>query len=89
MSEEKKAYRFLTGPDDAAFCQRVSDALRDGWVPPRVDRVLHKGQARQVDRVTPDDVLVHLEVVVVAREEHDARLRDLRFQQPCPPGRRP
>jgi hypothetical protein len=36
MSEDKasnkKAYRFLTGPDDAAFCQRVSDALRDGWV---------------------------------------------------------
>ena len=32
MSDEKKAYRYLTGPDDAAFCQRVSDALRDGWV---------------------------------------------------------
>ena len=36
MSEDKasnkKAYQFLTGPDDAAFCQRVSDALRDGWV---------------------------------------------------------
>jgi hypothetical protein len=27
----KKAYRLLTGPDDAAFCQRVSDALRDGY----------------------------------------------------------
>ena len=27
-----KAYRFLTGDDDAAFCQRVSDALRDGYV---------------------------------------------------------
>lgn len=32
MSDVKKAYRYLTGPDDAAFCQRVSDALRDGWV---------------------------------------------------------
>ena len=32
MSDEKKAYRYLTGPDDAEFCQRVSDALRDGWV---------------------------------------------------------
>lgn len=32
MSDEKKAYRYLTGSDDAAFCQRVSDALRDGWV---------------------------------------------------------
>ena len=30
--DEPKAYRFLTGDDDAAFCQRVSDALRDGYV---------------------------------------------------------
>lgn len=27
----KKAYKFLTGMDDAAFCQRVSDALTDGY----------------------------------------------------------
>ncbi len=27
-----KAYRFLTGADDAAFCQRVSAALRAGYV---------------------------------------------------------
>ncbi|CAN5587293.1 DUF1737 domain-containing protein [soil metagenome] len=25
-------YRILTGPDDAAFCQRVSDALDEGYV---------------------------------------------------------
>ena len=31
-NDTKKAYRYLTGPDDAAFCQRVSDALREGWV---------------------------------------------------------
>jgi hypothetical protein len=24
-------YRMLTGPDDAAFCHRVSDALSKGW----------------------------------------------------------
>jgi hypothetical protein len=24
-------YRYLTGPDDASFCHRVSDALRKGW----------------------------------------------------------
>ena len=29
---QRKAYRFLTGPDDAAFCQRVSDALAEGYV---------------------------------------------------------
>lgn len=26
-----KLYRFLTGPDDAAFCKRVSAALSKGW----------------------------------------------------------
>ncbi|TDK30344.1 DUF1737 domain-containing protein [Rhizobium deserti] len=26
-----KLYRFLTGPDDASFCHRVSDALNKGW----------------------------------------------------------
>jgi hypothetical protein len=26
-----KLYRFLTGPDDAAFCKRVSAALNKGW----------------------------------------------------------
>ncbi|WP_342362222.1 DUF1737 domain-containing protein [Terrarubrum flagellatum] len=25
-------YRMLTGPDDASFCHRVSDALSKGWV---------------------------------------------------------
>ena len=29
---QRKNYRFLTGPDDAAFCQRVSDALAEGYV---------------------------------------------------------
>jgi hypothetical protein len=24
-------YRLLTGPDDAAFCHRVSEALNRGW----------------------------------------------------------
>ena len=25
-------YRLLTGPDDAAFCRRVSDAIESGYV---------------------------------------------------------
>lgn len=29
--EPKKAYKLLTGIDDSAFCQRVSDALKDGY----------------------------------------------------------
>ena len=31
MSKEKLAYKLLTGPDDYGFCQRVSDALADGY----------------------------------------------------------
>ena len=27
----KPAYRLLTGRDDHAFCERVSQALADGW----------------------------------------------------------
>jgi hypothetical protein len=26
-----KLYRYLTGPDDQAFCKRVSAALNKGW----------------------------------------------------------
>ena len=26
-----KAYRYLTGKDDAAFCHRVTEALNNGW----------------------------------------------------------
>ncbi len=25
------AYRYLTGPDDASFCHRVTQALNHGW----------------------------------------------------------
>ena len=27
-----KLYRLLTGPDDASFCHRVSEALNKGWL---------------------------------------------------------
>ena len=30
-SETKLRYRLLTGPDDRAFCERVSKALDDGY----------------------------------------------------------
>jgi len=26
-----KLYRYLTGPDDAKFCHRITAALNDGW----------------------------------------------------------
>lgn len=31
-ASNRKTYRFLTGPDDAAFCVRVGDALAEGYV---------------------------------------------------------
>jgi hypothetical protein len=30
-SKRFTAYRYLTGPDDAAFCHRVTEALSRGW----------------------------------------------------------
>ncbi|MEI5665492.1 DUF1737 domain-containing protein [Bosea sp. CCNWLW174] len=32
MPKQTTLYRYLTGPDDASFCHRVSDALSRGWV---------------------------------------------------------
>ena len=29
---DRKIYRLLTGADDAAFCVRVGDALKEGYV---------------------------------------------------------
>lgn len=26
-----KIYRMLTGPDDATFCRRITEALQKGW----------------------------------------------------------
>jgi hypothetical protein len=31
MARRTTLYRYLTGPDDAAFCHRVSEALSKGW----------------------------------------------------------
>lgn len=38
-------YRFLTGPDDASFCKRVSAALNKGWA-------LHGSPSLTFDAVT-------------------------------------
>ncbi len=32
MDRRATLYRYLTGPDDAAFCRRVTEALADGWM---------------------------------------------------------
>ncbi len=31
MPKPTTLYRYLTGPDDASFCHRVSEALSKGW----------------------------------------------------------
>ncbi|MEL6915148.1 MAG: DUF1737 domain-containing protein [Pseudomonadota bacterium] len=31
MDKTTRAYRFLTGDDTSAFCQKVTDALAEGW----------------------------------------------------------
>ncbi len=31
MPKQTTLYRYLTGPDDASFCHRVSEALSQGW----------------------------------------------------------
>ncbi|HJV99323.1 MAG TPA: DUF1737 domain-containing protein [Arthrobacter sp.] len=30
--EEKLSYRLITGPDDRAFCERITTALAEGYV---------------------------------------------------------
>ena len=30
--DDRPIYRLLTGHDDRAFCERVSEALEQGWV---------------------------------------------------------
>ncbi len=51
---EPLRYRVLTGPDDRAFCERVSAALEEGYV-------LHGGPAVTFDgqRVIVAQAIVH------------------------------
>ncbi|AOO79228.1 DUF1737 domain-containing protein [Bosea vaviloviae] len=32
MARQTTLYRYITGPDDAAFCHRISELLSRGWV---------------------------------------------------------
>jgi hypothetical protein len=31
LAKRSTVYRYLTGPDDAEFCKRVTEALSQGW----------------------------------------------------------
>lgn len=63
-SEARLAYRLLTGPDDRAFCARVSAALADGYRlhgSPAVtfdgERVIVAQAVVLADHVSPDGAL--------------------------------
>ena len=43
MSDEKPSYRLLTGPDDHVFCERVAEALADGYVLYGSPAITHDG----------------------------------------------
>ncbi len=65
MSEGKLSYKLLTGPDDHAFCERISAALAEGYR-------LHGGPAAAV---TADGQVIVAQAVVLDRavDEHGAR----------------
>jgi len=54
--DQRLRYRLLTGPDDSVFCERVSQALTEGYV-------LHGSPAATFDR---DQVVVAQAVVLPA-----------------------
>lgn len=43
MSDKNPSYRLLTGPDDHAFCERVADALAEGYVLYGSPAIAHDG----------------------------------------------
>ncbi len=45
MSDDKPAYRLLTGPDDHAFCVRVSEALEEGYILYGSPAITYDGEA--------------------------------------------
>ena len=44
MAREKLQYRLMTGTDDRAFCERISQALADGYVLYGSPSITHDGQ---------------------------------------------
>lgn len=56
MTSDRPRYRLLTGPDDHAFCVRVSDALDDGYV-------LHGSPAIAFDSETNSPVVAQAVVL--------------------------
>ena len=56
MSKERLTYRLLTGPDDASFCERVTQALEDGYQLYGSPAITHNGETAIVAQavILPD-----------------------------------
>lgn len=74
--ESPLAYRLITGPDDKSFCERISEALADGYV-------LHGGPAITANDgkvicaqavILPQAIAISDAAVATAVDELDAEL---------------
>lgn len=78
MSAEETplAYRLITGPDDKSFCERISEALAEGYVLHGGPAVTFNGEsvicAQAV--ILPQAVAVSDAAVATAVDELDAEL---------------
>ena len=63
-----KLYRFLTGPDDSAFCHKVSLALSKGWQ-------LHGSPSYAYDAVTKTMRCGQAVVKEVTGKEYDPGMK--------------
>jgi hypothetical protein len=57
QGKRSTVYRYLTGPDDASFCHRVTEALSNGWSlygPPTLTYDAAKGRVICGQAITKD-----------------------------------
>jgi len=57
VNQTKTIYRLLTGPDDAEFCRRVTEALSNGWIlygPPSIAYDAKAGRLICCQAITKD-----------------------------------
>ena len=66
-----KSYRFLTGEDNADFCQRVSDALAEGYVLYGQPVMIAEGAKRMVGQAVVKPHIMR-EIARAAAEDRDS-----------------
>lgn len=73
-----KLYRLLTGPDDAAFCERVERLLNEGWSLHGAPSLTYDGQSVRAGQAIVKDVqgeyvgFVHLDELHPKKTSHGA-----------------